>query len=688
MAEGSAGDGPRTTRAEAAPVVLVLMPYGDLARPSLAMGLLKSCLMRAGIGCAVEYASVRFTEKVGIDMPEAPYLARMMGEWVFAGAAFPGAAPVSASEALEHTAHHFSAATPAGFADRRFVESLDRLRAYAPRFVDEVARSVLARRPRIVACGSMFEQHCASLALLRRIRELDPAVITMIGGANCEAEMGWATIRAFPWLDVVVSGEADELLPPLCELLLAHGRELPLAVLPEGVMVRQHVRLNAFGPGGRPVPRATVENLDASPVPDHSDYLAALEASPLRKFVTPGLLIEFSRGCWWGQKHHCTFCGLNGGGMGYRSKRADTAEAELDAMSEATGITGFMATDNIIDLDYLKTLLPALAARNAPYRLFFETKANLKREQVGLLARAGVIWIQPGIEAFHDDLLKLMDKGSTALINVQLLKYCREFGIYATWNLLFGFPAEHDSWHAEVASWLPLIGHLQPPRSIGRVLYDRFSPYHQNPEKYGLQLAPSRSYSAVYALPPELLADLVYFFADTSPGARAVGPGLGALTARVVEWSRRFEDGMPAVLSMSDNGDTIEIYDTRPCALARRHSLSGIDAAVYRAADPATSAGEIRRRLTLPESKDQAVAAALDKLCKLRLVLTVNGRYLALAVPGDSPSIVTDEEFPGGCLIDLDKNRRGENTFSDATLDEFERVTRALFADDLETVDG
>jgi hypothetical protein len=199
---------------------------------------------------------------------------------------------------------------------------------------------------------------------------------------------------------------------------------------------------------------------------------------------------------------------------------------------------------------------------------------------------------------------------------------------------------------------------------------------------------PSHSYSAVYALPPELLADLVYFFADTSPGARAIGPGLGALMSRVVEWSRHFEDGMPPVLSMSAHEDTIEIYDTRSCAVARRHILDGIDAAVYRACEPAAGANEIRRRLAFPETGSQSVQAALDKLRDLRLVLTLNDRYLALAVPGDSPSILADEEFPGGCLIDLDKNRRGENTFSDATLDEFERVTRALAAEDLETVNG
>ncbi len=32
-----------------------------------------------------------------------------------------------------------------------------------------------------------------------------------------------------------------------------------------------------------------------------------------------------SRGCWWGQKHHCTFCGINGGGMGFRDKSPDLA---------------------------------------------------------------------------------------------------------------------------------------------------------------------------------------------------------------------------------------------------------------------------------------------------------------------------------------------------------------------------
>jgi len=661
------------------PVVLVLMPYADVTRPSVALGTLKACLTEAGIGCAVDYANVRFTERVGLGMPEPPYLAKQLGEWTFAAAAFPEQKDVSAEDALRLTGWQFTEMPQQAFADRRFVESLQRVREFAPVFVDEVARSVLARKPRIVGCSSMFEQHCASLALLRRIRELDPSVITMLGGANCEAEMGWATIRCFPWVDVVVSGEADEFFAPLCRMLLDVGRDLPQALLPSGVMTRQHVRNATFGPGRTPVPRAIIKDLGAVPVPDYSDYIAAIAGSPLRECVTTGLPIEFSRGCWWGQKHHCTFCGLNGGSMVYRAKSPERALEELDELFARYGMNGFMVVDNIIDLKYLRTVLPALAERGAPYRLFFETKANLKREQVALLEKSGVVWIQPGIESFHDELLRLMDKGTTGVINLQLLKYCREFGIQATWNILFGFPGEDDAWHAEIAEWLPLCFHLQSPRSVGRVLYDRFSPYQQRPAKYGLKLEPSPSYQAAYSLAPEDLAGLAYFFYDDSPGARAIGPGLARLIAHVVEWSRLFESGSGPVLSMAERGESIDFFDTRPCASARRITISGLDAKVYLASEPAADLREVCRRLGPSANDEAAVQETLERLVGLRLMLNLHGKYLALAVPGDSPTLITDEEFPGGCVNDHARNsRRSEDTFSPAALAEFEKRTRAL----------
>ena len=657
-------------------VQLVLMPYADIARPSIALGTLKACLRGTGIRCAVEYANMRFAETLGWGMPDVPYLERLLGEWTFATAAFPDHPPAPVEVALRSGWFQTSYMTPRGFEDRRFAEAVDALRAFAPRFVDEVAEVIVARRPRIVGCSSMFEQHCASLALLRRVKALDPSVVTLLGGANCEAEMGWATIKYFPWIDVVVSGEADEIFAPLCRLLLERGPAVAAEELPYGALGRAHVRADAFGRGGAPVPRAVVEHVDRNPVPDYADYFEALARSPLRHKVRPGLLVEMSRGCWWGQKHHCTFCGLNGGGMTYRAKSPERALTELHELSATYETPRFMVVDNILDMSYLRSVLPELARRDAPYDLFFETKANLRREHVELLARAGVIWVQPGIEAFHDRLLRLMDKGTTATTNVQVLKYLREFGIYATWNLLFGFPGEDDAWHAEVAAWLPLLFHLQPPKCIGHLAFDRFSPYQKDPARYGLTLTPARCYAAVYPIPREGIEDLAYFFVeDAESGWRKAGPGARELARHVVIWNRLWEGSVRPVLSAVPDGSAVDILDTRPCAVARRTRLDGLDAEVYMACDPAIDPRELVRRLG---GDTEAIGGAVARLRASRLLVEIHGKLLGLAVPGELPVLPTPRVFPGGNSETL-----GEFTLD--ALETFWRRTRWLASGAAET---
>src|SRR3954465_271775 len=52
--------------------------------------------------------------------------------------------------------------------------------------------------------------------------------------------------------------------------------------------------------------------------------------SPLNGALRPLMLIETARGCWWGAKNHCTFCGLNGETMGFRAKSADRVMTEIE----------------------------------------------------------------------------------------------------------------------------------------------------------------------------------------------------------------------------------------------------------------------------------------------------------------------------------------------------------------------
>lgn len=638
-----------------ADVCLITMPYATVTLPSLALGLLKGILQRDGIPTTVVHANLWFLELVGLERFRiCEHLAPIelqIGEWTFAAAAFRDETPDDAalfdrlrrSPGLILTRHR-----PDGLP--QLFEDLHALRRAATAFVDTTARRVLATGARIVGCTSTFEQHVASLALLRRVRELAPDVVTLLGGGNCEAVMGTATHAHFPWVDYVVSGEADGLIAALCRQILAHGRAVPAKRLPTGVLGPCH----RDAPPAEP-PRAMFHAMDTLPYPDFDDYFAALASSPMRDAIEPGLPVETARGCWWGARHHCTFCGLNGGSMAFRSKSADRAVAEFDHLERRYGLRRFETVDNILDMAYLKTVVPRLAEGERRGRsLFYEVKANLTRAQVATLAAAGVNWLQPGIESLHSALLKLMDKGVQAFQNVQLLKWAREFGVRVSWQMLWGFPGEDDAWYGETAGMLAALEHLQPPGGITRLRLDRFSVYHDRPQDFGLDLRPVQSLRWVYPLPEEVCRDLTYFFQDVDRPETidwiAARPGVGAAMTAVKRWRRSFWNEPRPILGMHDDGRRLVISDSRRIATQFTTRLTGLARAVLLACDAAPP----RERLAATLAREHGAApakrldAAVESLLARRFLLELDGRLVALPVRGELPRLPTFREFPGG----------------------------------------
>lgn len=664
-------------------VCLVSMPFAVLPRPSLALGLLKAALEREGIETRVVYPTLRFARQIG---PARYHLFAQTldvefqaGEWVFAEAAFPGAER-NVEDDEEYLRRIATAPLYALRYDRheddtrgRVVEALREARRAAAGFVEETAREILALSPRIVGCTSTFAQHVASLALLRRIREIDPSVVTLMGGGNCEGPMGRATHRSFPWVDFVVSGEADLLIAGLCRAILERGREIPKAELSEGVFGPAHrngggSRLrtlgNGNGNGNGSVPRAVVQELDLLPVPDFTDYFDALRASSLAETIRPGLPLETSRGCWWGAIRHCTFCGLNGGSMAYRAKAPARVMDEVRQLEERYGISSFEAVDNILDMGYFGSLLPELAADGRERRIFYEVKPNLKRPQVEMLRRAGIRWIQPGIESLHSEVLRRLDKGVQGWQNVQLLRWARELGVRVGWNYLWGLPDDDDAWYADMAAWLPAIEHLQPPFSVVRIRYDRFSVYHQRPESYGLTLRPVPAMRFVYPLPEADLAELSYYFAadgraELLDGTERDGmegrPGTRSLRDGVERWRQAFWRPSPPLLSVADDGTTLDVRDTRSSAATPLLRLTGLDRAVYLACEEAPLerglAAAAAKKAAIPVDEGE-VAAIAGRLKRSLLVLPLDGRLVALGVRRPVPALPLRREFPGGTITD------------------------------------
>ncbi len=321
-------------------------------------------------------------------------------------------------------------------------------------------------------------------------------------------------------------------------------------------------------------------NLDELPCPDFDDYFTRFRSSPFCGQIDPILLFETSRGCWWGQKRQCTFCGLNGSRLTYRSKAPQRDVEELRYLSHRHQIWRACAADNIFDHRYYATLLPLLTKSHLGIGFIFEMRTAVTREQVNLLCGAGLVGAQLGIETFSTPLLQLISKGTTAIQNLQTLKWFTEAGVTVEWNLLYGFPGEDPKEYAALAELLPSLYHLPPPHGCGRVRVDRFSPYFTHPDRYGIvNLRPNTAFAHVFPFPRDTLAKLAYYFDFDYADGRRVEDYVAPLLERVAIWC-----GLAGsvTLRMFDRGDgVLIIHDTRPGACVFQQRLWGLARTVY-----------------------------------------------------------------------------------------------------------
>jgi ribosomal peptide maturation radical SAM protein 1 len=350
--------------------------------------------------------------------------------------------------------------------------------------------------------------------------------------------------------------------------------------------------------------------------------------------------VEGSRGCWWGDKQHCTFCGLDDRTLSYRSKSSGRLLRELDELSATYGIKSFWPTDNILDLRMIDGLFARLAEEKRDYELFFNLKANMTRDQIRTLRKGGLISMTPGIESLSSRILKLMGKGCTKLQHLAMMKWSTYYGIMYFWNLLHGFPGERIEDYADQLETLRLITHLRPPQHCWPVWHVRFSPMFEDERFPNKWRRPSQAYSWIYPKTVNL-EKLAYYFEcekfDVLPEEAQ------AETEEFVStWQALWESGepQPALTYNRTNSDVI-VDDTRSGqSLHRSFTLSGPDANVYEAfaaapRTPAQACATLASECPGAELDEEAVTAICDDLCEAGLMIGESGKYLSLAIPAD-----------------------------------------------------
>ncbi len=612
-------------RHSAWPVVLVSMPFMDPYRPSIQLGLLKAVTARYGFPVRTYHAYLDFAVQIGIDYYEqlCENHGTLIGDWLFSLEAFGDEAPDPGAHMLDELADRLSRFGTSPEAAR---EKLLRTRSLdVPLYLDALIDGFPWDDVAVAGFTSTFQQSVASFALARRLKQHHPEITTVFGGANFDGEMGPELVRAVDCIDVAVIGEGDQAFPRLLSVLAAGGR---LDRVP-GLARRQDGEVKVTAPA------PATDQLDDLPAPDYDEYfqhaedLGVLPRAGQRDVWLP---IETARGCWWGAKHHCTFCGLNGTTMRYRSKSPERVLDELAEQARRYRSFRFEAVDNILDMAYFVKLFPVLAENETGYEIFYEVKANLSRAQLKLMAQAGVTHIQPGIESLSSNVLRVMRKGVRAVQNVNLLRWARYYGIQVEWNLLWGLPGETEQDYADQAAVIPHLRHLRPPGNSARIWLERFSPIFTDQDTFRLRRrAPERSYRYVY--PDRVDLERVAYFFDYELDGGLPDSTYADVRRAVGDWSAAWLDGSPPALTYWSAPHFAQIYDERQPGQEGSYLLEDTLADLYLACvNRPTTAAAVRRSLGL-RMPEEGIQEVFEEFGRLGLMFLDGQFVLALALP-------------------------------------------------------
>jgi ribosomal peptide maturation radical SAM protein 1 len=587
-------------------LLLVSMPWASARRPNLGLSTLSATLQAHGVACTVYYPCISFATDLGLEAYET--LADTPGlfgacEHCFALSIFDSAALDSPQFLARYTLANGS--NPFVDIRQRFVD----------RFLERTVAYILGTGAPVVGFGCTFNQTLPALAVAFRLRQLRPDLTIIFGGSSLHGPMGEALAAAFAHaIDHVFLGEADT---NLVDFVKARRSGADLGQIP-GITVH-----------GQPTcPALPTEDLDAVPIPRYADYLAQIHAHGLTADFVEAYPFESSRGCWWGQKNHCTFCGLNSEGMAYRRKSDERILRELVTLSGSYQTSRLMGADNILSHDAWKRLLPGLADLGLDLRLFFEIKANLGRDRVAELRRAGVHSVQPGIESFSTAVLQLMRKGLTGLQNVRFIRLCKEFGVHPSYNLLVGFPGETEADYRAMADLIGQIRHLPPPSGAASLVQiHRFSPFHERAADFGFADAPAAAHYR-HLIPPAVLAPQRYAYFFERPVTPEAELHLSITNAAVSAWlasQRQIEARLcPGFIEISDDQ-------------AGRIALDEASSAVLLAADDVHTRSQLLAGLVQHMGlTEPAGNTVLDRLLAQQW-LAAQGPYLVSTVPFAEP---------------------------------------------------
>ena len=271
---------------------------------------------------------------------------------------------------------------------------------------------------------------------------------------------------------------------------------------------------------------------------------------------------------------------------------------------------------------------------NKDFRLFCEIRATTPKRVLENMKQAGVQEVQIGIEALSTRLLKKLNKGTSAIQNLQIMKYCEELSLINTSNLILQFPGSDFLDVEETLQNLEFALAFRPLKLVHFWL-GLGSPVWRDPQAFGLKAVFNHPNWAI--LFPENVFNTVDFVIQAYRGDLLRQKELWrSVKQKVKAWKKAYtelhrESLSTPILSFRDGRDFLIIRQRRLKAEPMTHRLVGSSRAIYLFCQQHRSLKRILHQF--PGTTEDKVLPFLKMMVAKKLMFEENNNYLSLAVP-------------------------------------------------------
>ena len=612
-------------------VALISAPWPLYNRPSIQIGTLKAHLKKNFPELKVDayHSYLKVAEAIGYRHYQAISEQTWQAETVYAALLYP--------ENLESIKKVFYKKAKGKTLLRDI--SFDALTRQVQEVSEEFIQSVDWQGYALAGISICLCQLTASLYFIKKIKERFPNLFIVVGGSMFTGEAIRNLFNVFPEIDIVVNGEGEIPMGRLVSCLTdpEEKKRIPSVkgiVMPGSVEKETRYFFNQM------------KDLSGLAPPDYSDYFELLTSFGPEKNFFPTLPMEISRGCWWQNKNKdrkskgCAFCNLNLQWDGYRRKQPEQVVSEIDDLTTTHKTLSVAFTDNLLPLKTSRAIFKQIKTLRKDFRLFGEIRATTPVRDLYEMHAAGMQEVQIGIEALSTRLLKKLNKGTTAIQNIEIMKHCEMLGIQHSSNLIMNFPESDQADVAETLQNLEFAFSFRPLRMVHFWL-GLGSSVWQNPETFGIKAVFNHgNYAGIF--PPEVVESMQFtiqaYRGDIGYQKRLWQP----VKKKLKDWKKAYaklHQGAKheKILSFRDGRSFLIIRQRRLDSEPLTHRLEGTSRAIYLFCQRHRALKRIIDRFSFVPS--DRIEPFLKMMVDKKLMFRENDRYLSLAVP-ERPNIL------------------------------------------------